>query len=134
MKQINTLIAASLLAMPAVMSAEPASWLTFRMTDQSEISVPSENLTMNYSDRVLHVVTPTVNTDLALENILSMQFTSTPTAVENISDGNLSGVKEFVTLSGMKVGEFATYDEARKTLPSGVYIVKNGDKTLKVIF
>ena len=134
MKQIKNLLTVCLLTVPAVLSAEVYPWLTFRMSDNTEISVPSPNLKIDYNDRVLHVSTPAVTTDISIDKVKSMQFTSSSSAVDKISDGSESGAMEFFNVSGVKTGSFGSLEEARKALPSGVYIIKNGEKSRKAIF
>lgn len=134
MKQIKNLLTVCLLTVPAVLSAEVYSWLTFRMSDNTEISVPSENLEIDYSDRVLHVSTSTVTTDISIDKVKSMQFTSSSSAIDNVLNDGEDGAMEFFNVSGVKAGSFGSLEEARKTLPSGVYIIKNGVKSRKAIF
>lgn len=123
-----------LLTVPAVLSAEVYPWLTFRMSDNTEISVPSQNLKIDYSDRVLHVSTSTVTTDISIDKVKSMQFTSSSSAIDNVLNDGEDGAMEFFNVSGVKAGSFGSLEEARKSLPSGVYIIKNGEKSRKAIF
>lgn len=123
-----------LLTVPAVLSAEVYPWLTFRMSDNTEISVPSQNLKIDYSDRVLHVSTSTVTTDISIDKVKSMQFTSSSSAIDNVLNDGEEGAMEFFNVSGVKSGSFGSLEEARKALPSGVYIIKNGEKSRKAIF
>lgn len=134
MKKIKNLLTMCLLTVPAVLSAEVYPWLTFRMSDNTEISVPSQNLKIDYSDRVLHVSTSTVTTDISIDKVKSMQFTSSSSAIDNVLNDGEEGAMEFFNVSGVKSGSFGSLEEARKALPSGVYIIKNGEKSRKAIF
>lgn len=134
MKKIKNLLTMCLLTVPAVLSAEVYPWLTFRMSDNTEISVPSQNLKIDYSDRVLHVSTSTVTTDISIDKVKSMQFTSSSSAIDNVLNDGEDGAMEFFNVSGVKAGSFGSLEEARKSLPSGVYIIKNGEKSRKAIF
>ncbi len=46
---------AAALALPIMALAADYPWLTFRMADDTQFSVPAESLSMNYSDGNLHL-------------------------------------------------------------------------------
>lgn len=108
-------------------------WLTFRMTDDSEISVSSDNLDMNYKEGVLYLTSATVNQSFPVDRIKSMKFTSQAAGIKDIT-ANISEAAEYYNLSGLMVGKFETAEKAKKNLPSGIYIVRNSAKTYKVTF
>lgn len=124
------MIAATLL-MPIFTYAEALPWLTFRMADDTELSVAAENLTINYKDGNLILSSSVVDKSLPASQIKSMRFTSTSAGINEVIDIN-STAGDYYNLSGIKVGRFSSTDDARKILPSGIYIVKNDEKTFKV--
>lgn len=128
----KTLLTASF-AIPMMGMSADYPWLTFKMADGSELSVASEGLAINYLDGYLQLKSATEDQSLSCEEINSMKFTTVPASVEGISN-ILSYEAEYFDLSGKKVGKFATVDEARNALPSGIYIAKSKDNSIKLIF
>lgn len=134
MKKLKQLfVAAALMAPPAGFAAE-YQWLTFRMADNSEISVAAENLEINYGGQKLHLKSATVDQTIAVDGIKSMRFTDTPAAIDAPQGAAQVAAGDYYTAAGVKAGSFGSVEEARRSLPSGVYIVKKGDKTVKLIF
>lgn len=131
MRKFKLILFGAALMLPSLASALDYPWLTFRMTDESEMSVAAENLSINYMDGNLILSSSTVDKTIATDQIKSMRFTATPAAVENIIDIQ-SAAGEYYNLSGIKVGKFASIEDACKALPSGIYIVKSESKTYKV--
>ncbi|MDE7096538.1 MAG: hypothetical protein K2O47_03500, partial [Muribaculaceae bacterium] len=105
-------------------------WLTFKMTDDTELSVASDNLTINYEDGYLHLLSTSAEQSIPVDQIKSMKFTQSPAAVINVTD-SISGNAYYYNLSGIMVGHFSSVEDARKALPSGMYIVKTDSKTFK---
>ncbi len=120
-------------ALPMMMAAADYPWLTFLMADNTELSVASDNLEINYSDGNLQLTSATVDQSIPVNQIKSMRFTTLSSAIDEIAD-DFTSPADYFTLSGVCVGRFATLDEARSSLPAGIYIGKSESKTLKVIF
>lgn len=133
MKSFKYLSLAACLCVSAQMWALDFPWLSFKMKDASEITVAADNLVMNYSDGNLLLTSGSVNETLSVANIASMSFTNQPAGVEEVI-ATLSEPASYYTLGGVNVGEFASADDARRALPSGVYIAKSATKSFKVIF
>ncbi|MDE6395103.1 MAG: T9SS type A sorting domain-containing protein, partial [Duncaniella sp.] len=76
----------------------------------------------------------TVDREIPVDEVKTMQFTSSSSALNAVTDDRLSGAMPFYDISGKSVGSYTSVDEARLSLPSGVYILKSGDQTVKVIF
>lgn len=119
---------------PAFMRAGEYSRLTFTLVDNTELSVVSENLSINYSNGELYLTSNTVDQVIPVENIRSMKFTNLTSDIDNLAEEKAIGEKDFFTISGNKVGTFGSIDEAREKLPSGIYLISDGSNTLKVIF
>ena len=128
----RTLIIAAI-ASPMMATAADYPWLTFKMADGTEMSVAAEGLAINYSEGHLLLKSATVDQLLATDQVLSMQFTTSASAVDGIKD-ILSVEADYFDLSGKKAGRFTNSDEARKALSSGTYIVRSKEKTIKLIF
>lgn len=128
----KTLIAAACV-FPMMATAADFPWMTFKMNDGTEISVASEGLSILYAEGNLLLKSPTVDQNIATNQLVSMKFTTTPAAVDGI-DATMTNQADYFDLSGKKAGRFATADEPRKALPSGTYIMKSKEKTIKIIF
>lgn len=125
-----TLIAAAL-CLPSLAFSADYPWLTFQLSDDTQLSVAAENLSINYEDGNLHLSSATVDKTIPVGQIKSMRFTAESAAVESIFDIQ-SAEGDYYNLAGVKVGRFTSVDEAKKALPSGIYIVKSEIKTFKV--
>ncbi len=131
MRRIKLILIGVVLMLPSFASAIDYPWLTFRMADDSEMSVEAENLSINYKDGNLILSSSAVDKTIPASQIKSMRFTATSAAVDGMFDMQ-SSAGEYYNLSGIKVGKFSSTEQARKTLPSGIYIVKSESKTFKV--
>ncbi|MDE6513065.1 MAG: hypothetical protein K2L05_02635 [Muribaculaceae bacterium] len=134
MKTFKQLLLAAALTVSSAGFAAEYQWLTFRMADNTELSVAAENLAISYSGRELRLKSATVDRTLAVDAVKSMRFTSDPAAIDAPQGATRAAAGDYFTAAGVKVGSFASADEARRTLPSGVYVVKTGNKTFKLIF
>lgn len=133
MMHLKKLLIAFWVLTPLMLFASEFPWLTFRLADSSELSVAADNLELNYKDGNLLLKSGIVNQTIPVEQIKSMRFTLLPSAIDDISVEQ-SAVADYFTMSGAMVGRFKTIDEARKSLPSGIYIGKSESKTYKIIF
>lgn len=133
MKKLKTAFILTALVSPMLAAAADYPWLTFRMTDGSELSVAAEGLAINYADGNLLLKSTTVDQTIPSDQVKAMRFTTSTDAVDEMTD-ILSSEADYFDLSGIKVGRFSSSDEARNVLPSGTYIVRSNKKTIKVIF
>lgn len=133
MKGFRSLILAVGMVLPMASFAADYQWLTFRMADNSEVSVAADNLSINYRDANLYLKSATVDQTIAVAQIKTMRFTSSAAGINDV-DANLPGETDYYTVSGVKVGRFTSIEDARKNLPSGIYVTKGEVKTFKVIF
>ena len=120
--------------LPLTSFAVEYPWLSFVMTDNTEISVAADNLSINYSDNTLTLKSATVDQAIAVDKIKSMQFKSDLSGISELTTDSADGSATYYTTSGISVGSFASVEEARKSLPAGIYIVKNSVKSFKIIF
>lgn len=133
MNRVKKAMILAALAFPLMASASVYPWLTFKMTDGTEMSVASEGLAINYNEGKLLLKSITVDQTIPTELVKSMRFTTTPAAVEGIKE-LISVEADYYDLSGNKVGNFVSSEDAKKALPSGTYILRSKDKTIKIIF
>lgn len=133
MKKLKKTLILAALVWPLAGTAADYPWLTFSMADGTEMSVAAEGLAINYHEGNITLKSATVDQILATDLVKSMRFTTSAAAVDGITD-LMNQEADYFDLSGKKAGRFASSDEARKALPSGTYIVRNNDKSLKVIF
>lgn len=131
--KLRGLLFVAALSLPAFSYAADFPWLTFLMSDNTELSVASDNLELSYTDGNLHLKSITVDQVLPVSQIKSMRFTSFSSGIDNIQAGQ-NAPAHYYTVSGIDVGRFESVDEARRTLPSGTYIGKSKHRTYKVIF
>lgn len=127
------LFLAAVLTLPAMAFASDFPWLTFLMSDNTELSVASDNLEINYSEGNLQLTSSVVNQSIPVDKIKTMRFTMLSSAIDDVID-NTTCPADYYTVSGIKVGRFESPDEARQALPSGIYIGKSELKTYKIIF
>lgn len=132
MNKIKSLILAAL-AFPMIATSANYTWLTFQMSDGSDISVAAEGLSINYTDGNLLLKSSTIDLSLATDQVRSMRFTAFEAGTDRIID-ILSSEADYFDLSGKNAGRFTSSEEARKVLPPGTYIVRSKEKTIKLIF
>ncbi|MDE7377440.1 MAG: hypothetical protein K2N13_00575 [Paraprevotella sp.] len=131
--QLKKLLIVAFLILPLTSFASDFPWLTFLLSDNSELSVAADNLELNYNNGNLHLTSNTVDLEIPVSQIRSMRFTSLASNIGDINAMRPVPV-ELYTVAGTKVGRFTSIDEARKALPSDVYIGKSETKTYKIIF
>lgn len=134
MKHLSTLLTFLALSFGIFrMNAADYPWLTFTLADNTEVSVASDNLQMDYADGILHLSSPAVNETFDVSSLESMRFSSVATGIDDVKVSE-DGLLDMFSMSGVRVGQFASLNEAKVSLPSGIYTVKGKNKTIKVIF
>lgn len=108
--------------------AEDYTNLSFEKTDGCVVSVSVDNLSMTFSGGKLLLDNGAAATqEIAVADLSRMFFSSfTSSITETTSCGDAE--KLVYTLSGACMGRY----DAVKTLPGGMYVVKEGDKTFKM--
>lgn len=114
-------------------AASEYPWVSFRMKDASEVIVASDHLEMNYSDGSLMIKSNSGEQILEVDNISTMQFSSSPTGISELQ-AIVSERSEYFTLTGEFAGDFPSAEEAQASLGCGIYIVKNSKGSFKIIF
>lgn len=134
MNKLKSIIMGIALMVPLISLADGSPWLTFTLSDDSEISVNAENLTINYANRVLQLKSETVDRVFPIEDLKSMRFSSVMSGIDLVATDDSYAYIELYDLSGGFAGRFGSIEEARATLTSGIYIIKDSNKNHKVVF
>ena len=108
--------------------AEDYNNLSFEKTDGSVVSVSADNLSMTFSGGELLLDNGAAETqEIAVADLSRMFFSSSTSSItETTSCGDTE--KLVYTLSGVCMGRYNDL----KTLPRGMYVVKEGNKTFKM--
>lgn len=131
--KIKSFVVAAALTLPSMSFSADFPWLTFLMSDNTELSVASDNLEISYSENSLQLKSSSVNQSIPVSQIKSMRFTAVTSGIDDLFSDRTAPA-DYYTVSGICVGRFESPEEARKALPSGIYIGKSELKTYKVIF
>ena len=109
------------------------TYLTFRSVDGKEISFSVSQLKITFSNGQLVAENSETNQTISLSDLNKMYFTNS--AVTNIEKdqpiADEAGVEVFTT-AGVNMGRFSSLSQAKQTLSTGAYIVKQSDKTYKI--
>lgn len=135
MKRLFTIWALMFIASSLFSSQAEANypWLTFTLADNSEVSVPSDNLQLTYSEGVLQLKSTSVDQTLQLASLKSMRFEAFQSGIADIESNVATPIVVF-NLNGMEIGTFHSVEGAVKNLPHGAYILRTGENSKKVMF
>lgn len=121
---------ALMLAMSA--SAETYPYLSFQTVDGSVVSLKSSNLNLTIEDGKLVVQNDEGSNKFVLTDLARMFFSqSTETAITNLNT-DVNSTLQVYTTSGVFLGEFDNERSLRRSVPSGIYVVKTNGRTLKM--
>lgn len=121
---------ALVLAMSA--SAETYPYLSFQTVDGSVVSLKSSNLNLTIEDGKLVVQNDEGSNKFVLTDLARMFFSqSTETTITNLNT-DVNSTLQVYTTSGVFLGEFDSERSLRRSVPSGIYVVKTNGKTLKM--
>lgn len=106
------------------------NFLTFRQADGTEQSFGISGLTLTFSDGNLVVQQGGTTQTFPLSELNKMFFSESATAIAQPS--SVPTAIQVFSVSGVRVGEFQSAEKMGQQLPQGVYMIKQGDKTVKV--
>lgn len=132
MKKVRKLL--TLLFLAAVSSqafADGYAYLTFTKSDGTETSVTASGLKITYSGGTLYAVNSATSETFTLTDLTKMYFSNT-TGINDLPVTDGASQVTVYTTSGVRIGTFASADEAKKTLKQGVYVLKTDGKTYKM--
>lgn len=131
------LCAALCWALALGVQAEDYPYLVFTQADGSTVTLPVQSLCIKFVDGKLVATAPSVEQTLPLDGLTTMAFTydaGTPSAVQGVDQGSASSAVQVYTLHGIHVGDYDSAAQALRTLPKGVYIIRQEQTTyLKAI-
>ena len=109
-------------------------YLTFQNTDETETSLAVENLTLIFSDGKLLATNAAGTQTFTLATLKKMYFSQTPTDIDRLeaTGKQPEGELEVFSLTGARMGRFASMGEAAKQLGRGIYINKNMGTNAKI--
>lgn len=128
------LLTLSLACLPFVAAnADTYPYLSFETQDGTTRSVSVESLAITFSDGKLLASNGTDSYEISVASLSRMYFsTDNLTGISTVKSGETSGNMEVYSLSGVRIGTFASAEALRSGVSAGVYIVKSNGKTLKV--
>lgn len=137
MKRYLLSIALGLAALTA--GAQQTDYLTLRMADGTECSVPSSGLTLTFGNRQMTVRSAQGTTNYALTSLAQMWFAATPTAISSLSGSN-AGIRIVggqVVATGIAPADIRVFtpdgrEVGQSGLTRGLYIVRTPQQTYKV--
>lgn len=137
MKRYLLSIALGLAALTA--GAQQTDYLTLRMADGTECSVPSSGLTLTFGNGQMTVRSAQGTTNYALTSLAQMWFAATPTAISSLSGSN-AGIRivgEQVVATGIAPADIRVFtpdgrEVGQSGLTRGLYIVRTPQQTYKV--
>lgn len=128
MKRMLIIAAAAISA--TLCKAEDFPYLSFEMADGTTVQMNAEGLEMHFSDGKLIATDAAQSKEMPLEALSRMFFSSGATAINELEAH--WGKAEAYTIEGVRIGEYSDIKEARATLKSGMYVVKENGKTTKI--
>lgn len=137
MKRYLLSIALGLTALTA--GAQQTDYLTLRMADGTECSVPSSGLTLTFGNGQMTVRSAQGTTNYALTSLAQMWFAATPTAISSLSGSN-AGIRIVggqVVATGIAQADIRVFtpdgrEVGQSGLTRGLYIVRTPQQTYKV--
>ena len=137
MKRYLLSIALGLAALTA--GAQQTDYLTLRMADGTECSVPSSGLTLTFGNGQMTVRSAQGTTNYALTSLAQMWFAATPTASSSLcrSNAGIRIVGGQVVATGIAPADIRVFtpdgrEVGQSGLPRGLYIVRTPQQTYKV--
>ncbi|MCI6251531.1 MAG: hypothetical protein MR624_00685 [Bacteroidales bacterium] len=137
MKRYLLSIALGLAALTA--GAQQTDYLTLRMADGTECSVPSSGLTLTFGNGQMTVRSAQGTTNYTLTSLAQMWFAATPTAISSLSGSN-AGIRIVggqVVATGIAPADIRVFtpdgrEVGQSGLTRGLYIVRTPQQTYKV--
>lgn len=112
-------------------SAADYKYLIFQQTDGTKQSFGVSGLKLTFSDGNMLVEQNGTTTTFPLSQLGKMFFSDEATGIKQLPIEEEHGSVVY-SLSGVRMGVFASPAEMQQMLPQGVYVMKKGDKTVKV--
>lgn len=131
---MNRKLLSSIAAMlAACLAANAYDYLTFETTDGSTHSFAAESLVITFEDGMLVADNGNSVSSLPLAGLSKMYFSAATTAISEATMADGDGRVTVYAVSGACLGQYASAALAKATLRSGMYILKSGSRTEKVV-
>lgn len=129
MKKILLVLYSVLVTLNAM--AADTKMVTFEMLDGTRQSIASTNLVISFADGKLNATDG--NTSLSLPmNALRAFYFGSQSGVTDILTAENQAVEAF-TVAGVHQGTFQSLEDAKAVLQTGLFILKSGKETIKVV-
>lgn len=120
-----------LLAIAGIASAYDYPYLTIVTADGQSKSLAAEGLTLNVADGRLTAANTDGTVAFTLTDLAKMYFSTADAGVQLVIDETEE--VDVYNLYGVRLGRYTALSAARRALASGIYIVKSGSRTQKII-
>lgn len=109
--------------------------LQFKVADGTSQHLTADGLVITFSSGNLTVNNTRGETlTLPLSSISSLNFSDGPTLIESINASLKDNAVTAYSINGVVSGRFSSYDEARKSLSPGIYILRDDNcNTTKIL-
>ena len=112
-------------------------YLVFTHSDGTKTSLSVDDLKINVSDNGLEAVNEAGTTTLTLATLKTMEFSNdnVTTAIKALNDSELAtneGPLEVYNLSGIYKGSYSSMSEMKRSLGTGIYVIKQNGKNIKM--
>lgn len=131
MKKILVLVVAVVCA--GIAQAVDYPYLVFTNTAGTTMALTVSNMTLSVNDSELTVTNSEGTQAFTLTDLAAMQFSKDGevTAIENVIDGEKA--VDVYSVTGVGLGSYGSLYEAAGVLPTGAYVVKQGEKAQTVV-
>lgn len=111
--------------------ASDYNYLIFQQTDGTEQAFGVSGLKLTFENGNMLVQQNGVTSTFPLSQLSKMFFSGDTTGIEQLKENEEQPLTVF-SPSGVRVGVFSSPTDLQQKLPRGVYMMKQGDKTIKV--
>lgn len=131
MKKI--LVLAVTVVCAVIAQAADYPYLVFTNTAGTTTSLSVSNMTLTVNGSELTVTNSDGTQAFTLTDLAAMQFSTdgNVAAVENVLDGEKA--VEVYSVTGVGLGSFSNLHEAAGVLPTGAYVIKQGNNTQTIV-
>lgn len=106
--------------------------MAFTLKDGETRIIGNEKLQITFNEDIIVAANQEARLEMPAQQVVSFQFYNQLTGVNDIEADETADVDVY-SLSGMAIGNFKSLSEAKAHLSTGVYIVKAGNSTYKIV-
>jgi len=127
----TVMIFALLMAVCFRLNAQSYDYLTFQTADGSVYSMTASGLTITFSDGQMKAQVGSETLSLTLSDLTKMYFSET-NGISGTQINQIDSDVSVFTIDGKQMGTYQSVEAARSSLKPGVYVLKAGNKTVKM--